>query len=63
MGNPLFILVHMPEGCEEEVLYALSKILESNLKSHEYFDVVQNARIIKNAERYYRAMITYEDDS
>ncbi|HLW57588.1 MAG TPA: erythromycin esterase family protein [Bacteriovoracaceae bacterium] len=56
-------LVHMPEGCEEEVLYALSKILESNLKSHEYFDVVQNARIIKNAERYYRAMITYEDDS
>lgn len=53
-------LYHLSRGCQEEVVSALTHILERNLSS---FDVVQNARIIKNAERYYRAMITFDEDS
>jgi erythromycin esterase len=57
-------LFRMPKGCEEEVVSALSLILQRNLDyDHRYFDVIQNARIIKNAERYYRAMISFDDGS
>jgi erythromycin esterase len=57
-------LYRKSKGCEEEVLLALSQILQSNLKNdHKYLDVIQNARIIKNAERYYRAMISFDEDS
>lgn len=57
-------LYRMPKGCQEEVVSALSQILQKNLKNDdESFDVIQNARIIRNAEKYYRAMVTFNDDS
>lgn len=60
-AHSLFV---MPKGCKQEVVSVLSQILKKNLKrSHQSFDVIQNARIIRNAERYYRAMITFDEDS
>jgi erythromycin esterase len=56
-------LFRIPKGCKEEVASVLSQILKKNLKNDQFYDVIQNARIIKNAERYYRAMITYDEDS
>lgn len=55
-------LFQYPEGCAEEVSLALEEILKKNLEHDEsFFDSVQNAKIIRNAERYYRTMITGED--
>lgn len=55
-------LFHYPEGCAEEVTLALEKILKSNMKHDEvFFDALQNAKIIRNAEKYYRSMISGED--
>ncbi|MCM2282114.1 MAG: erythromycin esterase family protein [Bdellovibrionaceae bacterium] len=58
-------LLHFPSGCREEVLANLHMILALRLgrihtEESELFDVQQNARIVANAERYYRAVI--EDD-
>lgn len=55
-------LFQYPEGCAEEVSLALEEILKSNIKNDEaFFDAIQNAKIIRNAEKYYRTMITGED--
>lgn len=57
-------LFRIPKGCQEEVVSVLSQILQRNLEqNHKSFDVLQNARIIRNAERYYRAMVTFDEDS
>ncbi len=51
-------LFKFPQGCEREVRMALEEILVNGLDSaDEYFDMAQNARIIQNAERYYRAVV------
>jgi erythromycin esterase len=55
-------LLVFPDGCEEEVLLNLQKLLEVRLEDQtkdgsEVFSLQQNARIIANAEAYYRAMI------
>jgi protein-L-isoaspartate(D-aspartate) O-methyltransferase len=47
--------------CEAEVLTTLQEMLEKRLDyvakdGERYLDAVQNARIVANAERYYRAM-------
>ena len=46
--------------CEEEVLSVLQALLEERLDhqltEEEYFDAVQNAKIVAEAERYYRTM-------
>lgn len=47
--------------CEAEVLTTLQEMLEKRLEyvardGERYLDAVQNARIVANAERYYRAM-------
>lgn len=55
-------LFQYPEGCAEEVSFALEEILKSNIQHDEgFFDAIQNAKIIRNAEKYYRTMITGED--
>jgi erythromycin esterase-like protein len=55
-------LFQYPEGCADEVSFALEEILKSNIQNDEaFFDAVQNAKIIRNAEKYYRTMITGED--
>ena len=60
-------LFRFPEGCREEVISTLKEILSVRLKNVEnegnLFDAIQNARIVKNAESYYRAMVSFEDDS
>jgi putative phosphoribosyl transferase len=61
-------LMRFPEGCEEQVLKSLKELLETRLnkndeKQEALFDAIQNARIIKNAERYYRSMIHADEDS
>ena len=56
-----------PEGCEKEVDECLENILNykllDNSKKDLLFDAIQNAHIIKNAESYYRAMISIDDNS
>ena len=55
-------LFDYPEGCAQEASEALETLLHQKLKKdNKYFDIVQNAKIIRNAERYYRAMISGED--
>lgn len=60
-------LLKYPEGCREEVISTLEKTLKLKLTDDSQgrilFDAIQNARIIKNAERYYRAMVSFDDDS
>jgi protein-L-isoaspartate(D-aspartate) O-methyltransferase len=48
-------------GCEQEVVGILKKILEQRLEYSDrdgarFLDAAQNARIVANAERYYRIM-------
>jgi len=48
-------------GCEQEVVGILTKILEQRLEyssrdGARFLDAAQNARIVANAERYYRMM-------
>lgn len=55
-------LVKWPKGCEKEIVENLREILRLRLEitklyEHELFDIQQNARIIRSAEKYYRAMI------
>jgi putative phosphoribosyl transferase len=55
-------LLKTPEGCRKLVLETLRRVLELrlesvNLSDRELFDAQQNARVVRNAERYYRAML------
>jgi erythromycin esterase len=57
-------LLKFPEGCEKEVTQALKSILETRMtRDADDLDVIQNARIISNAEKYYSTMISEEEDS
>ncbi len=59
-------LLKTPAGCKKEILEVLNATLSATIKdadSAPWFDVRQNARIVNNAESYYRAMIFGEDDS
>ena len=56
-------LLKMPAGCQEEVVSHLKEILrlrlqETNLSKEALFNTKQNAKVISNAEKYYRAMTT-----
>ncbi|RPJ69911.1 MAG: erythromycin esterase, partial [Alphaproteobacteria bacterium] len=56
-------LMKMPAGCQEEVMGNLRSLLrlrvqDTNLSKDSLFDVKQNAMVISNAEKYYRAMLT-----
>lgn len=55
-------LLQFPKGCEEEVVGALRELVnvrlqQIGLSENDLFDAQQNARIISNAEKYYRAML------
>jgi putative phosphoribosyl transferase len=61
-------LLKMPRGCQEEVVSNLRELLrvrleETSLTKEQLFDVKQNARVINNAEKYYRTMMTGGADS
>lgn len=54
-------LIKYPEGCENEAVQNLQKILELNVTNpnedaEDFFSSQQNAHIVVNAEAYYRAM-------
>ncbi len=59
-----------PEGCRDEAMSVLREILIARIElqskhqhHNELFDAQQNARIVRNAESYYRAMILGGEDS
>jgi erythromycin esterase len=60
-------LSNFPEGCEDEVLNNLRDLLQLRVdkirQSESLFDAQQNARIVANAESYYRAMVLGGEDS
>lgn len=51
-------LFKYPEGCQQQVAEALFEMFKKKITS---LDILQNASIIQQAERYYRSMITGED--
>ena len=60
-----FFTAHgLSKGCEDEVViqlvelqrHAMQYSIKNHLKADEFFNAEQNARIAKNAERYYRNM-------
>lgn len=61
-------LIDFPEGCENEVVENLREILRLRLdgfhdREDMLFDAQQNARIIAQAENFYRAMVHGNEDS
>lgn len=60
-------LFTFPEGCEDEVLKNLRDLLERRVdrihQAESLFNAQQNARIVANAENYYRAMVLGGEDS
>lgn len=61
-------LLSFPEGCRQEVIANLRALLsvrldESRASHDELFDLQQNARVIANAENYYRAMLRGDEES
>lgn len=61
-------LFKAPEGCKQQILDALQIILEGRMKDEgahkkDYLNIIQNAKIVRNAEQYYRAMLFGEESS
>ena len=61
-------LLGVPEGCERAALDALRELLRARALSSEIdgerlFDAAQNARIVADAENYYRTMMLGNEDS
>jgi erythromycin esterase-like protein len=61
-------LIDEPEGCLSEVVQVLNELLNfrlNGLKDREaaLFDARQNARVVRNAEDYYRTMMLGNEDS
>ncbi|MBU6154603.1 MAG: erythromycin esterase family protein [Bdellovibrionales bacterium] len=60
-------LQRFPEGCAAEVISNLDALLKSRLESEEKIDerfsAEQNARIVVNAENYYRALLSSDERS
>lgn len=60
-------LFKAPEGCKKEIVELLQSLLAHRMiedkKSSTYYDVIQNAKIVNNAENYYRSMVFGEESS
>lgn len=61
-------LIEYPEGCLSEVIQVLNELLSFRLdglrdREAALFDARQNARIVRNAEDYYRTMMIGNEDS
>jgi erythromycin esterase-like protein len=46
------------KSCEDEVVAQLVEMQSKTGQDEEFFDAEQNARLVKNAEEYYRSMFT-----
>jgi erythromycin esterase-like protein len=44
------------ESCQDEVVRQLTELTRRNADSEDYFSAEQNARLVANAEEYYRSM-------
>lgn len=56
-------LVRLSEGCERDAIKALRELLHRNIQDPDrYLDATQNARVVINAEKYYRAMVFSQGD-
>jgi len=63
-----FVITRQYRTCEQGVVSALQDMLDNRIKyterdSEEFFNAEQNARLVANAERYYRTMYYAEDNS
>ncbi len=59
-------LYQFPEGCASQVVQALQDLLKLKLgraDASALFEAQQNARIVKNAEHYYSALVHGNEDS
>jgi len=60
-------LQRFPEGCASEVIANLDALLKARLEpeeqTEERFSAEQNARIVVNAENYYRALLSSDERS
>lgn len=61
-------LARLPDGCHSQVVANLRELLRLRLKDiglneADFFDLQQNARIVSNAERYYRSMMSGDAES
>ena len=61
-------LFTFPEGCKDEALAVLSAILKKRVERLKVadeilFEAIQNARVVVNAEQYYRTMVEANGDS
>lgn len=62
------VITQKHEGCETEVLKNLQDLLKKRLEysaanEEQFFDAEQNAKLVADAERYYRTMYYAEDNS
>ena len=51
------------KSCEDEVVAQLVEMQSKTGQDGEFFDAQQNARLVKNAEEYYRSMFTSRESS
>jgi erythromycin esterase-like protein len=63
-------LLEFPAGCQEQVIANLKDLLAARLRARAgadadeaLFDAEQNARVVRNAEDYYRTMVHGTEDS
>jgi erythromycin esterase len=61
-------LFKAPEGCKNEILKVLEDLLSGRLEAKcdspdVYLDLIQNAKLLRHSEDYYRAMIFGEENS
>ena len=61
--NYVCSIIQSSKTCEAEAKYALEEITKFSNSRHYLFETIQNAKIIKNAERYYRSMVHVEDNA
>lgn len=62
------VLMHAPQSCVEEAVECLremtrTRLEDTSLDHEQLFDAKQNALILQNAERYYRAMASGDAES
>ncbi len=63
-----FVITQQYRACEKDVLNMLQDLLKKRMAYSEkdgerFFDAEQNARLVANAERYYRTMYYVEENS
>jgi len=61
--NYVCSIIQSSKTCESEATEALDQIFKFSRNNQNLFEAIQNAKVIKNAERYYRSMVHVEDNA